>query len=75
MKKHFKFALVFLILSYGCSQKSEPFNSTVTVSGKIENSGSEEISLFQEGDIASGKIDAEGNFKLVFDGDEGSNYF
>ena len=75
MKNHLKYALVFLTISFNsCSQKSDTFDSTVIVSGKIENSESEGITLFQDIDIASGKIDAEGNFKLVFDGNEGSNY-
>jgi thiol-disulfide isomerase/thioredoxin len=74
MKNYLKFALVILILSNGCSKKSESFNSTVIVLGKIENIELEDITLYQEGDVACGKIDAEGNFKLVFDGDEGSNY-
>lgn len=75
MKKYLTFALFLIMLSInGCSKKSESLNSTVIVSGKIENSGSEDITLFQDVNIASGKIDAEGNFILVFDGDEGSNY-
>ncbi len=72
MKTYINFVLVFLILSYSCSQKTETADPTIIVSGNIKNLDSDEIGLFHDGDIASGKVDDEGNFKLVFDGDEGS---
>ncbi|GEO22158.1 hypothetical protein CQA01_26920 [Cyclobacterium qasimii] len=59
---------------YGCSQKQAPQDPTVIVSGKIINLESEEVTLFHDGEIANGKIDGEGNFKLKFEGDEGLVY-
>jgi len=74
MKKPINLALIVLILKYGCSQKSATQDPTVIVSGKIINLESEEVTLFQDGEIASVKIDDEGNFKLKFEGDDGSSY-
>lgn len=74
MKKSINLALIVLILTYGCSQKSATQDPTVIVSGKIINLESEEVTLFQDGEIASVKIDDEGNFKLKFEGDDVSSY-
>ncbi|WP_373497504.1 TlpA family protein disulfide reductase [Aquiflexum sp.] len=74
MKKLINSSLIILILAFSCSQKSEPQDPTIIVSGKIENLEAENISIFQNGDIASGKLDDEGNFKLVFEGDESLIY-
>ncbi|SMD44464.1 protein of unknown function [Aquiflexum balticum DSM 16537] len=74
MKKLVKITLVILFFSFSCSQKSEPQDPTIIVSGKIENLESEDIALFQDEDIASTKLDDAGNFKLEFEGDEASRY-
>lgn len=74
MIKTIKIALLILILSYGCTHKNNPQDQTIKISGKITNLESDEITLFQSGDITSVKTDDEGNFNLVFEGDEGSNY-
>ncbi|WP_228527838.1 TlpA disulfide reductase family protein [Pararhodonellum marinum] len=74
MKKLLNFSLIILILSYSCAQKSEPQDPTIIISGKITNLDEQEITLFQEGDIANSKVDEDGNFKLVFEGDEPSSY-
>jgi len=74
MKNLFNSSLIILILAFGCSQKSEPQDPTIIIAGKIENLESEDITLFQDGDIASSKLDEEGNFKLLFEGDEASRY-
>jgi thiol-disulfide isomerase/thioredoxin len=74
MKKLVKLTLVVLFFSFSCSQKSEPQDPTIIVSGKIENLESADIALYQEGDIANSKLDEEGNFKLEFEGDEALSY-
>ncbi|WP_373524468.1 TlpA family protein disulfide reductase [Aquiflexum sp.] len=74
MKKLINSSLIILILAFSCSQKSEPQDPTIIVSGKIENLETEDIAIYQDGDIAGGKIDEDGNFKLVFEGDESSSY-
>ncbi|GAB3009571.1 hypothetical protein GCM10027284_29990 [Cyclobacterium sediminis] len=63
-----------MIILYGCSQKEAHQDPTIIVSGKIVNLESEEVTLFQHAEIASVKIDDEGNFKLKFEGDDGSRY-
>lgn len=74
MSNPINFPLILMIILYGCSQKEAHQDPTIIVSGKIVNLESEEVTLFQHAEIASVKIDEKGNFKLKFEGDDGSRY-